>query len=69
MELGNLEYQRELAAFDEKITLAQLETTKALERVDELKYQKARFELDVRVAMLKSIQEQNQGQKVVQGSP
>ena len=68
MELNNMEYQRELAAFDEKITLAQLEATKALERVDELKYQKARFELDVRVAMLKSVQEQNQGQKIQEKS-
>ena len=42
-----LEFQRELAAFDEKIALAELEETKAAERVKELRFQKARFALDV----------------------
>jgi hypothetical protein len=57
------EYRRELSAFDEKIALAELEATKAKERVDELKYQKARFILDVNVAMLKAAQELEQQQQ------
>jgi hypothetical protein len=44
-------YQRELAAFDEKIFLGELEVKKAEERVSELKYQKARFQLDIMVAL------------------
>lgn len=64
MEYNNLEIDRELASFDEKIALAQLEATKAAERVDELKYQKARFHLDIKVATIKALQEQ---QKNVQG--
>lgn len=59
---SQLEYQRELLAFDEKITLAELEASKAKERVDELKYQKARFQLDFVVATLK-MQQQEQQQK------
>ena len=62
MEYNNLEIDRELAAFDEKIALAELESQKAAERVGELKYQKARFLLDIRTATLKAIQEQNQQQ-------
>jgi len=64
VEYNNLEIDRELASFDEKIALAQLEATKAAERVDELKYQKARFHLDIKVATIKALQEQ---QKNVQG--
>lgn len=58
MEYNNLEIDRELAAFDEKIALAKLEATKAAERVDELEYQKARFKLDIKTATLRAIQEQ-----------
>jgi len=39
-------FQRENLAYDEKISLAELEEAKALERVKELKYHKARFCLD-----------------------
>jgi hypothetical protein len=55
--MNQLEIQREQAAFDEKIALAELEETKAAERVKELKYQKARFTLDLTVAILKQQQE------------
>jgi len=51
--MSQLEYQREMCAFDEKITLAELETAKAEERVRELKYQKARFNLDFMAAVCK----------------
>lgn len=47
--MTELEIQREEAAFDEKIALAELEATKADERVKELKYQKARFITSVAV--------------------
>jgi hypothetical protein len=49
MNLGQareLEYQRELLAYDEKQALAELEVSKAAERVKELAYERARFALD-----------------------
>ena len=53
----NPDFQRELLAFDEKISLAKLEESKASERVKELEYQKARFTLD---AFTMSLREQQQ---------
>lgn len=61
-EYNNLEIEREFAAFDEKIALAKLEATKAQERVDELSYQKARFNLDIKVATIRALQEQKNTQ-------
>ena len=51
--MNQMEYQRELLSFDEKINLAKLEEAKAAERVRELEYQKSRFQLDVFVAQAK----------------
>ena len=51
--MNQMEYQRELCAFEEKIQLAELEVKKAEERVAELKYQKARFNLDFMAAVCK----------------
>jgi hypothetical protein len=45
--MNQMEFQRELMSFDEKIALAELEESKASERVKELRYQKARFSLDI----------------------
>jgi len=59
----NLEYQRELAAFDEKITLAENEEAKAHERVTELKYMKSRFNLDYINSVLKQQQQQAEQNK------
>ena len=63
--MNQLEIQRELMAFDEKINLAELEVSKAQERVSELKYQKARFNLDIIVNICKQqeVQDLKQGQK------
>lgn len=47
--MTELEIQREAVAFEEKIALAELEATKAEERVRELRYQKARFITSVAV--------------------
>lgn len=58
--MNQMEYQRELSAFDEKITLAELEVSKAEERVRELKYQKARFNLDFMVAVCKQMPAEEQ---------
>jgi hypothetical protein len=41
--MDQLKYQLELASFDEKIALAELEESKAAERVRELKYERTRF--------------------------
>jgi len=48
-----LDIEMEILSFDEKIALAELEASKADERVRELKYQKARFRLDILKAMRK----------------
>lgn len=48
------EFARELASYDEKIALAELEIEKASERASELKYQKARFVVDVQAALCKA---------------
>lgn len=42
----SIDYQREMLAYAEKIALAELEESKAAERVYELKYHQARFNLD-----------------------
>lgn len=60
----NPEYQREMIAFDEKISLAKLEVTKAEGRVAELEYQKARFNLDYFVALMKA-----QEKEAMKGAP
>lgn len=52
--MNQMEYQRELLAFDEKVALSKLEESKATERVRELEYQKARFSLDFFVAMMRA---------------
>lgn len=50
--MTTMEYQRELFAFAEKIQLAKLEEAKAHERVVELEYAKAQFELNCIVAAM-----------------
>lgn len=57
--MNQIEFSRELASFDEKISLAELEEAKAHERVNELKYHKARFNMDFLTAVCKQ-QAQNQ---------
>ena len=44
--MDQLKFQLEMAAFEEKIALAELEESKAAERVKELKYEKARFQME-----------------------
>ena len=45
--MDQIQYQRELLSFSEKIALAELEVAKAVERGKELEYQKNRFALDI----------------------
>jgi hypothetical protein len=54
--MDNNSFQLELAAFDEKITLAELEESKAAERVQEFKYEKARFILQCLSISMKKTQ-------------
>jgi hypothetical protein len=49
--MNQVDYERELHSFDEKIALAELEESKAAQRVKEIKYQKARFSLEIYIAM------------------
>jgi hypothetical protein len=58
----NPDFQRELLAFDEKISLAKLEVAKAEERVTDLEYQKARFCLEAFCMSLKQQQQAEQKQ-------
>ena len=58
--MNQVEVQRELLSFEEKIALAKLEESKANERVRELEYQKARFSID---AFMISLKEQEAQQK------
>ena len=51
-------YQRELLAYEEKCALSKLEEAKAVERTRELEYQKARFNLEYFLAMMKQQQQQ-----------
>ncbi len=55
--MDQIQYQRELLSFSEKIALAKLEESKASERVRELEYQKARFSLDIYVQNAKEAQQ------------
>jgi len=61
----DVNYQREMLAFEEKIALAKLEEAKASERVRELEYQKSRFNLDFFIA---SVREQQQATQAAQPS-
>ncbi len=56
--MNQLEFQREMFAFDEKIALAELEESKASQRVKELKFEKARFQLGLAVQQCKEQQQQ-----------
>jgi len=60
--MNQMDYQREMLSFDEKIALAKLEESKAAERVKELEYQKARFNIDFFIAIAKEQQQQQQQQ-------
>ena len=58
--MDQLKFQMEMAAFEEKITLGELEEAKAAERVKELRYQKARFNMEWLKLVAKAQQEQAQ---------
>jgi hypothetical protein len=49
--MNQFEYLRECKAYEEKRALAELEVTKAAERVAELNYQYHRFQLDFAIAV------------------
>lgn len=66
--MNQLQFQLELASFDEKIALAELEQAKAAERVKELVYQKNRFQMDWLKAVVRA-QEQQQAQVKNAGGP
>lgn len=61
--MDQIQLQRELLAFDSKIDLAELEVTKAQERVAELKYERSRFKEE---AFVFSQKQQSQPQPVPQ---
>ena len=55
--MDQAQYNQELLAFEEKIALAELEVSKAKERVSELEYEKARFNMQAFIATQKTVQE------------
>ena len=63
--MDQLKFQLEMAAFEEKISLAELEESKAAERVKELKYERSRFQMEwlSHVARLQEQAAQAQSQK------
>lgn len=67
--MNQLEYQRELAAFDEKISLAELEESKAAERVKELRYERSRFIFEFTKALLKVQAQQEQQEQPREEKP
>ena len=44
--MDQLKFQLEMAAYEEKIALSELEESKAAERVKELKYERSRFQVE-----------------------
>lgn len=70
--MNQIEIEREIKSHDEKIALAELEASKAAERVKELQYSKARYLLDVFniAAKAAAIREQEKAQnEQVQNPP
>lgn len=61
-DMDQIQYQRELLSFAEKIALAKLEESKASERVRELEYQRERFALDAFVMNVKEEMKQKNSQ-------
>ena len=59
--MDQIQYQRELLSFKEKIALAKLEESKAAERVRELEYEMARFSIEA--FLISQQQEQNSEKK------
>ena len=51
--MNQVEYERELLSFEEKIALSELEEAKAAPRVKEIRYQKARFALEAFMARIR----------------
>lgn len=66
--MDQMRFQMEQAAFDEKIALAELEEAKAAERVKELKYEKARFQMEIMTLVARQ-QDAARQQQVQQGQP
>ena len=64
--MDQLQYQLELAGFEEKISLAELEESKAAERVMELKYERARFQMQWMEMIAKAQQQAKMAQPAVQ---
>ena len=61
--MNQVDFNREMLSFEEKIKLAKLEASKALVRVDELEYQKARFSIDIYNAQQQEAAKQAQQQE------
>ena len=57
----NADYQREMISFDEKIALGKLEEAKAHQRVLEIEFQKARFNMEM---FINAMKEQQKAQPV-----
>ena len=62
--MDQMRFQLEMASFEEKIALAELEVSKAEERVRELKYEKTRFQMEWLAMIAKAQQKQANQQKV-----
>lgn len=63
----NPDYQREMLAFEEKSALAKLEEAKAHQRVQEIEFHKARFNMEYFVNMMKKQEDQAKASAPVLG--
>jgi hypothetical protein len=67
--MDQMRFQLEMAAFEEKIALAELEESKAAERVKELKYERTRFQLEFLSMVAKNQDAARQAQQQVPPQP
>lgn len=58
--MDQIQLQREILSYDEKIALAKLEVAKAQERVKELEYEKSRFMIEAFIHSQQSPQEKKE---------
>lgn len=55
--MDEVQFNIEIASYDEKISLARLEQAKASERVRELQYEKSRFQMQAILSFAKQAEE------------
>jgi hypothetical protein len=65
----NVDVTRETLAYQEKVSLAELEEAKAHQRVLELKYELARFQLEAFLSLMRAAEQKQKGDATQIPSP